>query len=127
MLLGAFKASPWSAALAATGVILAAVYMLWMVQRVFFGPCEREENKGLEDLSLREAAVLIAVVLPIVWIGVHPATFTSKTETAVAGLLERVETKSAGGWRADERPTGERASDARPAEEASLHTREGAQ
>ncbi|MDP3937356.1 MAG: NADH-quinone oxidoreductase subunit M [Deltaproteobacteria bacterium] len=101
VLLGVFKVSPWSAALAATGVILAAVYMLWMVQRVFFGPCDREENKGLQDLSLRELAVLIAVVLPIVWIGVHPGTFTSKTGPAVAQLLQRVESKSAGGWRAD--------------------------
>ncbi len=117
VLLGAFKVSPWSAALAATGVILAAVYMLWMVQRVFFGPCDREENKGLQDLNLREVAVLIAVVLPMVWIGVHPGTFTSKTEPAVAQLLQRVESKSSGGWRADGNHT----------DEARLSRREAAQ
>jgi NADH-quinone oxidoreductase subunit M len=102
VLLGTFKASPMTAALAATGVILAAVYMLWMVQRVFFGPCEKEENRSLVDLSLREIAVLVAVVIPIVWIGVHPSTFTSRSEETVALLLERVDAKSTSAWRANE-------------------------
>ncbi|MFQ5458198.1 MAG: NuoM family protein, partial [Myxococcota bacterium] len=109
ILLGAFKASPWAAVLAATGVILAAVYMLWMVQRVFFGPCDRDENRALVDLGLREIAVLALIVLPIVWIGVHPGTFTAKTESAVMLLLRRVEAKSASAWRAErpeEGPTG---------------------
>lgn len=101
VLLGVFKASPWTAVIAATGVILAAVYMLWMVQRVFFGPCDREENRVLKDLNLRETAVLVLIVIPIVWIGVYPASFTSKTESAIVRLLERIEDKSASAWRAD--------------------------
>jgi NADH-quinone oxidoreductase subunit M len=104
VLLGTFKASPLTAALAATGVILAAVYMLWMVQRVFFGPCEKEENRSLMDLSLREIVVLVAVVIPIVWIGVHPSTLTSRSEQTIALLLERVDAKSTSAWRAHEAP-----------------------
>jgi len=104
VLLGAFKASAMAAAIAATGVILAAVYMLWMVQRVFFGPCDRSENRSLTDLSLREIAVLVSVVIPIVWLGVYPSSFTSRTEATVTALLNRVETKSARAWTAEAGP-----------------------
>jgi NADH-quinone oxidoreductase subunit M len=102
VLLGTFKASPLAAAFAASGVILAAIYMLWMVQRVFFGPCDNKENLILTDLSLREVIVLLAIVIPIVWIGVHPGTFTSRSEAAVALLLERVEAKSTSAWRTEQ-------------------------
>jgi NADH-quinone oxidoreductase subunit M len=99
VLLGAFRTSPWAATLAATGVILAAVYMLWMVQRVFFGPCDKPENRVLSDLGAREIGVLAAVVIPILWLGVHPATFTSRTDATLETLLERVEAKSAKSWK----------------------------
>jgi NADH-quinone oxidoreductase subunit M len=100
ILLGAFQAHPWAASLSATGVILAAVYMLWMVQRVFFGPCDKEENRALSDLSLREACVIAAVVVPIVWLGVQPGFFTSRTDASIAALLARVESKGAKAWKA---------------------------
>ena len=57
VLLGAFKHSVWWAVFAATGVILSACYMLWMFQRVVFGPVTHEENRKLTDLSLRERLV----------------------------------------------------------------------
>ena len=60
------------AIVASTGVILAAVYLLWSYQRIFFGKNERPENQALRDLSVREIAVLVPVVLFIVWIGVYP-------------------------------------------------------
>ncbi len=70
ILLGAFRMSPLVASISATGVILAAVYILWMFQRVMFGPITNEKNRGLRDLSPREFWTLAPVIALIVWIGV---------------------------------------------------------
>jgi NADH-quinone oxidoreductase subunit M len=96
ILIGAFQTSKLLAALATTGIIFAAVYMLWMYQRVAFGPLSRDANRRLADLSGREWAVLLPVLLFIVWIGVHPATFTTKTEASVQALIAQVAAKAAG-------------------------------
>jgi NADH-quinone oxidoreductase subunit M len=94
VLVGAFQVSPWLAALATTGIVFAAVYLLWMYQRVAFGEITREENRRLTDLSPREWAVLVPVLLFIVWIGVYPTAFTGKTEATIAALLAQVESKA---------------------------------
>jgi len=94
ILVGAFQRSPWLAALATTGIIFAAVYLLWMYQRVFFGEVTREANRGLTDLTRREWAVLVPVVALIVWIGVYPAAFTGKTEATIEALLAQVQSKT---------------------------------
>jgi NADH-quinone oxidoreductase subunit M len=94
VLVGAFQVSGWLAALATTGIIFAAVYLLWMYQRVVFGEVTREENRRLPDLSPREWAVLAPVLLFIVWIGVYPSAFTDKTEATIAALLAQVESKA---------------------------------
>jgi NADH-quinone oxidoreductase subunit M len=70
------------------GVILAAVYLLWMFQRVMLGPIENEKNKDLPDLSGKELLSFIPIIIFIVWIGVHPNTFLSKTETSVKRIVE---------------------------------------
>src|SRR5216117_518479 len=72
VLVGAFRTTPWLAALATTGIIFAAVYLLWMYERVIFGEVTHEANRGLRDLSAREWALLVPVVVLIVWIGVYP-------------------------------------------------------
>ena len=90
ILLGAFSSLRWPAVIATSGVILSAVYMLWAVRRVFFGPLVHEANKVLLDLSPRERLVAVALVIPMVWIGVHPATFTNPMDRAVTELLETV-------------------------------------
>jgi len=79
------------AVLAASGVIFAACYMLWMFQRVMFGPITKEANKKLKDLNAREVVYLLAVMVFIVWIGVYPKTFLSRTEKSVAAFIEQVE------------------------------------
>ncbi|MBS1963327.1 MAG: NADH-quinone oxidoreductase subunit M [Bdellovibrionales bacterium] len=89
ILLGAFKANPGLAVLATTGVIFGAVYMLWMFQRVMFGPLTNPENKKLKDLSLREACVLTPLLVAMIVMGVVPNFFFEKMETSVAKLLER--------------------------------------
>jgi NADH-quinone oxidoreductase subunit M len=94
VLLGAFQVSPWLAALATTGIVFAAVYLLWMYQRVVFGEVTRDENRQLADLSPREWAVLVPLLVLIVWIGVYPSAFTGKTEATIAALLTQVESKA---------------------------------
>jgi NADH-quinone oxidoreductase subunit M len=76
----------------ALGVILAAVYMLWMYQRVMFGEVTHEENTHLRDLNIRELTVLVPVVLVIVWIGVYPQPFLKRLEVSTGAIVERVNT-----------------------------------
>jgi NADH-quinone oxidoreductase subunit M len=91
ILLGTFLRSPEVAVVATLGVVLAAAYMLWMYRRVMFGPIERAENQSLIDLGLREKLVMLAMVLPMLWIGVYPETFLRRIEPSVVELLRRVE------------------------------------
>jgi NADH-quinone oxidoreductase subunit M len=83
--------SPLVAIVAASGVVLAAAYMLWMLRRVLFGPITNPENRSLLDLGRREKLVLVLMLVPIVWIGVHPETFLRRIEPTVVELLHRVE------------------------------------
>jgi NADH-quinone oxidoreductase subunit M len=85
---GAFRNWPGPVAVGATGVILAAVYLLWMVQRVMFGPLENEKNKNLPDLNLRELLVLLPLLVLVVWIGVYPAPFLDRIDPAIEATLE---------------------------------------
>jgi len=94
VLLGAFQVNGWLAAVATTGIIFAAVYLLWMYQRVAFGELTHSENARLSDLSPREWAVLVPVLVFIVWIGVAPTVFTGKTEATVSALLAQVQSKA---------------------------------
>ncbi|MBN1516827.1 NADH-quinone oxidoreductase subunit M [Candidatus Sumerlaeota bacterium] len=71
-------------ALAATGVVLGAVYLLIMVQRVFFGPVTIEENKSLPDLNPRELFCMCALVAMAFWIGLYPKPFLSMIERSYA-------------------------------------------
>jgi len=93
ILAGTFLAKPWVAVPATFGVVLAAVYLLWMYRRVFFGPCDEPENRSLVDLDLREKAVLVAMLIPIVWIGVYPNPFLTRLEASVGDLLHQMELK----------------------------------
>jgi hypothetical protein len=78
----------------ATGVILAAVYLLWMYQRVMFGPVTQEKNRGLRDLSAREFWTLAPVVALIIWIGVYPNPFLRKLDLSVSDLMERMNSRT---------------------------------
>jgi NADH-quinone oxidoreductase subunit M len=90
ILVGAFKAKAVFGILAASGVIFAAVYLLWMYQRVFFGEVVKEANKKLTDLTFTEKAILTLLLIFIVWIGVHPTTFLSISENSVGMVLTRL-------------------------------------
>lgn len=87
ILLGTYQSLPWAAALGATGIILGAVYMLTLVQRVFWNALAHEENRHLTDINGRELAAFAPLAVLMVWIGVHPTTFLSLSEAAVSKLL----------------------------------------
>ena len=89
ILLGAFRAKAWIAIVAATGVIWGAVYMLWMFQRVMFGPLDKEENKNLQDLDRREIAILVPIILAMFWIGIYSNSFLRKMDIAVQQSLKQ--------------------------------------
>ena len=97
--MGTFQSSvpgaKWFAVLGATGVILSAVYLLWMLQRVVFGEVTKEENARLEDLDWRETAGLVPMVVLAVVMGVAPMYFLDKTEKSVNLIRGYVGTKIA--------------------------------
>jgi NADH-quinone oxidoreductase subunit M len=93
ILLGTFKANPVYGILGATGVILAAAYMLWMFQRVMFGAITHEENRRLKDLNTREIVTLIPIVVMIVWMGIFPKFFFKKMDLSVQHFLYDVKTR----------------------------------
>ena len=99
ILIGSFKsetlASPVLIALPTTGVILAAVYLLYMVYRMFWGTLDKEENANMKDLNKRELALLVPLAVLMVVLGMMPAPFLAKSEPAVQHLLEVIETKKA--------------------------------
>ncbi len=95
ILIGAFKSSvlnSWTYTIfAATGVIFAAVYLLWMYQRVVFGEVKNEKLKlELTDMNLRELIVLIPIFIFIIWIGIYPGTFLKLTEASTQSILQQV-------------------------------------
>jgi NADH-quinone oxidoreductase subunit M len=80
------------AAFASLGVILAAVYMLWMFQRMFLGKVENSANEGLKDLNWREVTVLVPLLIVILWIGLYPAPFFHLMAPSVGKLVSALQT-----------------------------------
>ncbi|MFQ5511969.1 MAG: NADH-quinone oxidoreductase subunit M [Candidatus Krumholzibacteriia bacterium] len=95
ILLGAFKAKVLYGVLAASGVVLGAIYMLWMLQRMFFGRIKHAANEALEDLSLREVAVFVPLVALILFMGVYPNPFLSRMEPSVNKFINEVRSEGA--------------------------------
>jgi NADH-quinone oxidoreductase subunit M len=87
ILAGSWSVFPVAVVFAGLGIILGAVYMLWMFQRVFWNPLVHDENRTLTDINARELLALAPLLALIVWIGVHPTTFLSPMEAAVRSLL----------------------------------------
>jgi NADH-quinone oxidoreductase subunit M len=83
VLLGAFKTHMGFAIVATSGVILSAVYMLTMFQRVMLGPVTHKENETLRDLRPREWAIFVPILVLIFWMGVYPAPFLSRMQPAL--------------------------------------------
>jgi NADH-quinone oxidoreductase subunit M len=91
VLLGSYLSLPVFAVLAALGVVLAAVYLLWAYQRVFTGVVTKEENRALKDLGVREVAILAPLVVLIIGLGVYPKPALDRIEPSVQSVLDRIE------------------------------------
>ncbi|MBM3287376.1 MAG: NADH-quinone oxidoreductase subunit M [Candidatus Eisenbacteria bacterium] len=90
ILLGAFETQRTAAVLATLGVVLGAVYMLWLAQRFLFGPMRNPENRALRDLTPREALVLVPILVLIVYMGVQPRPFLDRMAPALRAALAPV-------------------------------------
>ena len=91
VLLGAFKTYPVLALIATTGVIFAAAYLLWAIQRILFNPLDKRENTHIPDLNRRELALLLPLVAVIIWLGVYPAPVLRRMEASSQLLITRVQ------------------------------------
>jgi NADH-quinone oxidoreductase subunit M len=94
VLLGSFKAYPWATGIATTGVIFAAAYLLWALQRMIFNRLDNPENERLTDLNRRELAVLLPLIIGIVWLGLFPGPVLRRMEPATQRFVESVQPAS---------------------------------
>jgi NADH-quinone oxidoreductase subunit M len=91
ILVGAFHSNKTYAMIAGLGIILGAVYMLWMYRRMMFGPINRAENYKIEDLDRREISILAVISVLCLWIGLAPNQFLAKTAPSVQALIKHIE------------------------------------
>ena len=90
VLLGSFRTYPIATGLATTGVIIAAAYLLTALQRVIFNPLTHPENEKLTDLTPRELAVLVPLLVCILWVGIYPKPFLRRMEPSARQLIEQL-------------------------------------
>jgi NADH-quinone oxidoreductase subunit M len=91
VLVGSFKTYPVLTIIAATGVIFAAAYLLWALQRILFNPLDKPENSHLPDLNKRELALLMPLIAAIIWLGIYPAPVLRRTQASAQLLVDRVQ------------------------------------
>ena len=105
ILLGAFRWDPRMAAFAASGVVLSATYMLWMFQRVNYGPVTNDKNARLADLAPRERVIIVPIIALAVLMGVLPNLFLRPIEPSVARLVNRFHQNAPAHIQVDARPS----------------------
>jgi NADH-quinone oxidoreductase subunit M len=93
ILLGAFRNNVSFGVLATTGVVLGAVYMLWMFQRVMYGVLDKEENRQLKDIDKREATILVLIVFFVLLMGLYSQMFFKKMDVSAAAYLTNLQAK----------------------------------
>ena len=90
VLVGSFRTQPIWTLIATTGVIFAAAYLLWAIQRILFQKVTHPDNERLTDLNLREGIIMAALVIPIFWIGFYPKPILDRMERSAAAFLTLV-------------------------------------
>ena len=88
ILYGAFEHNTYVAAFLATGMILGAAYMLYLYRRVVFGALTKDDVKGMLDMSPREIAIFVPLIILTLWMGIYPSTFLDPIEVSVTNLVE---------------------------------------
>ncbi len=91
VLLGSFAPYPWATGIATTGVIFAAAYMLWALQRMIYNRLDKPDNEQLADLNRRELVVLVPLLAGIVWLGLYPGPVLRRMEPASRRFVEAVQ------------------------------------
>ncbi len=94
VLAGSFQTKPVLATIAATSVVLSAVFMLWATQRVIFNALDKPENRKLPDMNWREVAMMLPVAAIILYIGIHPAPLLRRMEPRLKELMMQVDAGS---------------------------------
>jgi NADH-quinone oxidoreductase subunit M len=102
VLIGAFRTYPVLAVISATGVIFAATYLLWALQRILFNPLDKAENADIPDINRRELALLVPLIAVIIWLGIYPAPVLRRMEGSAQTFLNRVEAPGSVGPRVSE-------------------------
>ena len=92
-MIGAARVNIWYGIIAAFGVLIAAIYMLWMVQRVVFGPLTKNMVKHLNDLTLREIVVLLPLVFWTIFLGVYPQPFFERIEVSINHYIQLIKSQ----------------------------------
>jgi NADH-quinone oxidoreductase subunit M len=95
VLVGSFRTQPYLTLIATTGVIFAAAYLLWAIQRILFNPLSRPENAALTDLNRRELVIMTVLAAAIIWLGVYPAPVLRRTEGSAVRFVQTVESGAA--------------------------------
>src|SRR6266699_1893513 len=95
VLVGSFRTYPIATALATTGVIVAAAYLLTALERVIYNPLANPENEKLSDLTPRELVVLIPLLVCILWVGIYPKPFLQRMEPAARALIDQMKPSAA--------------------------------
>jgi NADH-quinone oxidoreductase subunit M len=90
-LVGLYKVSSWAAIVATTGIILGAVYMLYLYWRICFGKLVHKDAAAMPDLSMREWWLLAPIAAGVFWMGIYPESFLRPMRADIGRLLERVE------------------------------------
>ena len=96
VLVGAFRTAPYFTVIAATGVIFAAAYLLWAIQRILFNKLDKPENAHLTDLNRRELTIMGVLTVMILWLGIYPAPVLDRMEASAARFVQTVQTGGAG-------------------------------
>jgi NADH-quinone oxidoreductase subunit M len=91
ILLGAANRNIWWAVFAAVGIVLGAAYLLWLYQRVFWGPLDNPANKSVRDLNRRELGLMVALVAVMVWIGIYPKPIFDMLDKPVEYVVQKVD------------------------------------
>jgi NADH-quinone oxidoreductase subunit M len=90
ILQGVFAVNRLWAGVAAAGIVLGAAYMLWLYQRTMFGKIENAKNETLPDVSTREVALFVPLIILAVWIGLYPSPFLRRLDSSVSRVIARV-------------------------------------